>query len=123
MEHPLGLLFAADDFDRLTTGGADGSQQFICVHCVASGTGGDDAQCRRALLAGCLREVSNGPGGVRDGVGAEAVIVVEAPAQAGLLAAFPDWLDGGGGNIRDEQLHGVGADVYDGATLRGVISN
>ena len=59
----------------------------------------------------------DGLGGVRNGVGAEAVVVIKSPAQAGLLAAFPNRLDSGRGDIRDEELHGVGADVDDRAAF------
>ena len=114
---PVGLLLTADDFDPVAAGAPDGVEQVRRVGGIPRGTRGDDANASRTLLVGETSEVRDRLGGVRDGFGAKTVILVEASTQAGLLAAFPDWLNGVMRNIRDEQLHGVGPDVDDGAAL------
>jgi hypothetical protein len=118
LKRPVRLLLTADDLDRHAAGRAHGREQSIRVHRVPGRAGGDDPEMRSALRAGGVGEVGDGLGSVGDGLGTEPVVIIEAPAQARLLAAFPDRLDASGGNVRDEQLHRVGADVYDSATLR-----
>ena len=107
------FLLARDDFDLQPGGLLDCRGEFVAVHGLAGGTGGDDADRGSLCFAGHGRETGYGPGGGADGLGLEAMSFVEAVPEPGLLALLAERLNLAAVHIRHQQLHGVGADIDD----------
>ena len=107
------LLLARDDFDLQPGGLLDGGGEFVTIHGLAGGTGGDDADRGSLCFAGHGREAGHGLGGGADGLGLQAMRLVEGVPQAGLLALLADRPNLAAVHIGHQQLHGVGADIND----------
>ena len=107
------LLLARDDFDLQAGGLLDRGGELVAVHGLARGAGGDDADRDGLCLAGHGREAGDGLGGGADGLGLQAMRLVEAVPEAGLLALLADRPNLTAVHIGHQQLHGVGADIND----------
>ena len=93
----------------------DRGSQLLAIHGLARGAGGDDADRDGLRLAGYGREIGHGLGGGGNRFGFQAVRFVEAVPEAGLFALLAHGLNLIAGHIGHQQLHGVGADINDGA--------
>ena len=94
---------------------SDGSGQLFAIHCIAGSARGDDADRGGVRFAGHGCVISDGPGCGGNRVGLQAMRLIEAVAEASLLALLADGLDRVAGHIGYQQFHGVGADINNSA--------
>ena len=111
----LRLLVAGDDFDFQAGGVLDGARQFLAVHRLARGAGGEDTNGDGLSLAGHGGEGGKRVGGSGNGFGTQAVRFVETVPKARLFALLADRPNLMPGHVGHQQLHRVGADINDSA--------
>ena len=118
LKRPVRLAGAGDDFRGQTAGVENRGGQLRRIDGIPRRAGGDDAGGKGFLLAGDLDEFGHGSGGAGDRPGLKPVRFIESLAEARLPAVLMHRKNATAGHIGNQQLYGIGSNIYDGTANR-----